>query len=199
MIDFECRGCHEPLSVPSSLAGDFTDCPECGVSNRVPRGTAIVAATEIIDVTPVATAATPPVKPPRAALGVGSCPACGCENTQRVQMIWETQSKNTASQSLLAGRMGPPRPASESLAWLGMAAVAGVAAVFFLSYAIARTHGITAVCGVVMLAAVFGCIVAQVRTGKQVQRHNRTVYGPAMMVWRSQWCCLRCGKVFIPS
>lgn len=37
MIDFTCLKCGEPVSVPSSLAGEMEDCPNCNTPLRVPQ------------------------------------------------------------------------------------------------------------------------------------------------------------------
>ena len=36
MIDFHCPHCHDPMSVPESLAGHRDTCPSCGRSVEVP-------------------------------------------------------------------------------------------------------------------------------------------------------------------
>ncbi len=41
MIVFKCARCREQLEVPSSMAGDIVDCPNCGNTNPVPTYVAV--------------------------------------------------------------------------------------------------------------------------------------------------------------
>ena len=144
-------------------------------------------------------------------VGERKCPDCASADVRKLSMVYESGTKRSTSvavgmtgdgdvggaviggtqQSLLASRLKPPTRASTMALRAGIvigicAFIAGLVASVSIS---ASDIGFFLLLVVVPLAAAgFGI--------NWVLSAQRPKYEAALARWNSQWCCMRCGRVF---